>query len=113
TTYSAGGTPVYCDPTRTRFWGQLWQRDLRGCAHLLTDDLVDRAARASGCAPGAGPLCVANLVWLAVACALHVGRSFADVLGLTHKLLSDLGRLPPRPAPPPCHRRGRPRRHDP
>ena len=112
---------MYTDRSRARFWGQLWQRDVRAFAHLLTPDLIVEAARVAGSAPGAGPLGLVNMVWLALACALHVRRSFADVLGLTFKLLLDLGRRPacPPPPPPAARRgrgrggRGRPRRHDP
>src|SRR5947208_16660798 len=101
---------MFTDPTRARRWQQLSQRPFRLFAHLLTTDLIARAARQAGCARGGGPLNLLNLTWLALACAYHRSRSFADVLGLTVKLLSDL-RAGPEPVPPPP--RPRPQRHDP
>ena len=102
---------MYCDPTRASFWGQVWQREGRPFARLLPDDLILQAARAAAVAPGGGPLPVVNLVWLALASACHLGRSFADLLTLPLKLLRDLRAGP---AAPPRPDRSRPRRrHDP
>jgi len=101
---------MYQDPTRARLWGQLWQRDTRAFRHLLTDDLILQAAQQAGLTPGAGPLNLFNLVALALACAWHARRSFADVLLLCAKLLTDLAAGPRAPdLPPPAQRR----RHDP
>jgi hypothetical protein len=101
---------MYQDPTRAHVWGQLWQRDLRPFRHLLTDDLIRQAADQAGLTVVASPLNLFNLVWLALACAWHVRRSFADVLTLSAKLLTDLAAGPqPPPLPPPPNRL----RHDP
>jgi Transposase DDE domain len=89
---------MFADSTRAALWPQLARRDFRVFAHLLTPALVTRAARAAGCALGRGPLNLLTLVWLSLACAWHRGRSFADVLGLTLKLLRDLADGP-EPAP--------------
>jgi hypothetical protein len=91
---------MYQDPTRARLWGQLWQRDTRAFAHLLTDDLIDQAAQQAGLVPGGGPLNLFNLVTLALACAWHAGRSFTDVLTLSFKLVTDLAAGPAFPAGP-------------
>jgi hypothetical protein len=101
---------MFTDPTRARRWQQLSQRPFRLFAHRLTPSLIGRAADQAGCDRGGGPLNLLNLTWLALACAYHRSRSFADVLGLTVKLLSDLS-AGPEPVPPPP--RPRPRRHDP
>jgi hypothetical protein len=94
---------------------QLSQRPFRVFAHLLSTGLIRRAARRAGCALGAGPLNLVSLTWLALACAYHKGRSFADVLGLTLELLADLAEGPdrPRPATPRPGRRNDPRVADP
>jgi hypothetical protein len=99
---------VYCDPTRARFWGQLWHRDGRAFTRLLTPDLIAQAARQALLCRGRGPLHVVNLVWLALAAARYLARSFADLLTAPLKGLRDLGG---RAEPPPAAAGRRP--HDP
>lgn len=98
---------MYADPTRTRFWKQVWQRDVRPFAHLLTTDLIVQAAAHAACDLGAGPLGLLQLVWLALGCACHPKRSFADVLSKTAKQLRDLHAGPHQPDTPPAPRRSR------
>jgi hypothetical protein len=106
---------VFRDPTRARLWPQLARRDCRAFAHLLTPDRLARAAAAAAVPWGQGPLNLATLTWLALACAWHRLRPFADVLGLTLKLLRDATAAPDPPPPPPRprHRRHHPRVADP
>jgi hypothetical protein len=70
-------------------WEQLRQCDLKPFARLLTPELITQAAARAGLALGRGPLNLANLVWLAVASALHPGQNFTGVLGLVLRLLRD------------------------
>ena len=52
-------------------------------------ELFAQAAQQAGIALGSGALHGGNLVWLAVASALHTMKNFASVLGMTLKLLRD------------------------
>jgi hypothetical protein len=104
---------MFRDSTRRQLWPQLVARPFRCFGHLLAPALIRQAARQAGVAEGQGPLNVVTLVWLALACAWHRTRSYADVLGLTLKLLQDLADGPsPRTAVRAAPRRRR-RRHDP
>jgi hypothetical protein len=78
----------------------------------LTPEVFERTARDSGRRLGANPLNLAHLVWLAIASARHTARNFADVLGLTLKLLWDAGAWPVT-AVPPVPRPARRSQHDP
>jgi len=80
---------MFTDERRRNVWDQIRQYDLRAFAKWLTPDLLMQAAGDAGLRVGRGPLSLVNLTWLAVASALHTSKSFADVLGLTLKLLSD------------------------
>lgn len=70
-------------------WDQLRQRDLQPFARLLPAQTIAQAAEAASVAQGKGPLHLGNLVWLALASALHTNKNFADVLLLILKLLRD------------------------
>jgi hypothetical protein len=70
-------------------WDQLRQRDLKALARFLPASTITAAASRAGVAVGRGPLHLGNLVWLALASALHPRKSFADVLCLVLKLLQD------------------------
>ena len=80
---------MFTDEHRRNVWDQIRQHDLRAFARLLSPELVIEAAVRAGIRVGRGPLYVVNLTWLAVAAALHASKSFADVLTLTLKLLTD------------------------
>ena len=77
------------DPLKVKVWEQLRQSDLKPFARLLTHEGIVYAARQAGLPLGRGPLNVVNLVWLALASALHTSKNFAGVLGLVLKLLRD------------------------
>ena len=77
------------DPLKVTVWERLRQSDLRPFARLLPPEGIAHAAQQAGLALGRGPLNVVNLVWLAIASALHTSKNFAEVLGLVLKLLRD------------------------
>jgi hypothetical protein len=80
---------VDADTSKATVWDQLRQRDLRAFAPILTPERIAHAAWRIGRTVGTSPLNLGNLVWLAVACAWHKGRSFASVLTLFVKILRD------------------------
>ena len=80
---------MFTDEHRVTVWKEIRQHDLRAFSQFLQPDLLGEAAVRAGIALGRGPLHLGNLVWLAVASALHTAKSFADILVLTLKLLSD------------------------
>ena len=86
---------MFTDERRRIVFDQLRSQDSRGLARVLNADVVTQAARRSALVVANGPLNVVNLVWLGVIAALHLGKNFADVLGLTHKLLADHESLAP------------------
>jgi hypothetical protein len=97
---------MFSDPIRAEHWTQLSARHFRVFSHHLTPDLIARAASQAGCAVGSSALNLVSLVWLALNCAFFRARSFADVLYLTLKLLSDLSEGPDWSPPPQrkgCH----------
>jgi hypothetical protein len=77
------------DSLQGRVWEQLRQRDLQEFARFLPAPTLLQAARQAGVALGKGPLHLGNLVWLALASALHGSKSFAEILVLVLKLLRD------------------------
>jgi len=74
---------------RRHVWDQLRQKDLRAFADLLPAEVVAQAARQAVIPLGRGPLHLINLVWLALASALHTAENFKAVLHHTLKLLED------------------------
>ena len=80
---------MFRDERRGKVWDQIRQRDLPAFNRLLTPEAVFEAAGHAGIAVGDGPLSVLILPWLAVSLALHIGKSFADVLVVGLKILSD------------------------
>ena len=80
---------MFTDEHRRSVWDEISQHDLRAFGKWLSPELLLEAAGRAGLRVGRGPLYVVNLAWLAVASALHTSKSFADVLGLTLKLLAD------------------------
>lgn len=80
---------MFTDEQRRSVWEEIGQHDLRTFAGLLTPDVLAEAAVRAGVAMGRGPLCLANLAWLSVSCALRATRNFADVLVMTLKLMRD------------------------
>jgi hypothetical protein len=80
---------MFTDGHRGKVWDQLRQQDLPAFNRMLTCEAVVEAAGLAGIAVGNGPLSILILPWLAVSAALHIGRSFADVLVVALKILSD------------------------
>lgn len=80
---------MFTDEHRVTVWNEIRQHDLRTFSQILQPGVVQEAAVRTGKALGRGPLHLGNLLWLAVAAALHTTKSFADILVLTLKLLSD------------------------
>jgi hypothetical protein len=103
---------VFQDGIRLQVFQELRERDTRAFAHLLAPEAFSVAAERSGIRLGTNPLNPVHLVWLGVAAAWHRTRTFADVLGLTLKLLRDAD-LGPVTATPPEERPERRSPHDP
>jgi hypothetical protein len=80
---------VCTDALKVKVWEQLRQSDLKPFAGILKVEGVLQATGQAGLALGRGPLNAANLVWLAIASALHTRKNFSGVLGLVLKLLRD------------------------
>lgn len=80
---------MFTDEQRRTVWEETRQHDLRTFEKWLSPDVLLQAAGDAGLRSGRGPRHIANLAWLAIAAALHTSKSFADVLGLALKLLSD------------------------
>lgn len=107
---------MFKDEHRGKVWNEIRQLDLPAFGQLLSPQVVATAAECAGMCVGSGPLCIHNLCWLAVSSALYRGKSFADLLVVTLKILSDqpgwsespLGRR----CASPSHSRGR-SKHDP
>jgi hypothetical protein len=80
---------MFTDEHRSTVWNTIRQQDLRAFRSWLSPELLADTARRADIRMGHGPLHVGNLVWLAVASALHVSKNFQDILGFTLKVLSD------------------------
>jgi transposase len=80
---------MFTDEHRVTVWNEIRQHDLWAFSRFLQPEVIREAATRTGNALGRGPLHLGNLLWLAVASALHTTKSFADILVLTLKLLSD------------------------
>jgi hypothetical protein len=74
---------------RRQVWDQLRQNELRAFASVLPAEVVLQAARCAVVPVGTGTLHVVNMVWLALASALHTAESFSAVLEHTCKLVED------------------------
>jgi hypothetical protein len=86
---------MFTDERRCTVWDRTRQLDLRAFGKILTPALFQQAAQAAGVAIRKRPLNWANMVWLGIAAALHTGKSFADILVLTFKILDDMGTWSP------------------
>jgi hypothetical protein len=80
---------MFTDEHRVTVWNEIRQHDLRAFSRFLPPECILEAATRAGVALGRGPLHLGNLLWLAIASALRTTKSFADLLLLTLKLLSD------------------------
>lgn len=109
---------MFMDEPRFRVWDKIRQLDLKAFRHLLTPGVFSEAAQAAGLALRSNPLNWANMVWLGIGAAMHTGKSFADVLVLTFKLLEDAAGWSQTPLGRSCQRAPRGKRrsrskHDP
>jgi len=80
---------MFTDERRCDVWEQIRQQGIRGFSEQITPHVIAETARRTGVRLAKSPLCLANLVWLGVACALHVTDDFATILTATLKLLED------------------------
>lgn len=96
---------MFTDERRCNVWDQVRQQDLRVFGKILTPALMKEAAQAAGVKLRAVPLNCINLAWLGIAAALHGAKNFADILGLTFKLLEDADQWQG-DGPPPRQKRG-------
>jgi Transposase DDE domain len=85
---------MFTDDRRHEIFRKVREHDVRAFVHLLTPEVFVQAAQRAGLRVGKSALNLTNLVWLGIASAWHANRNFADVLGLTLKLLRDAGTWP-------------------
>ena len=103
---------MFTDECRSEVFREIRERDTRAFALLLTPKVFAQAAQHAGVRLGTSALNRTNLVWLGIASAWHSSRNFADVLGLTLKLLRDAGTWPAS-VPQPDTKSTRRSQHDP
>jgi len=80
---------MFTDELRSNVWNDIRQRDIRAFSGQLTPAVFAEAALRTGVKLGKSALGLANLVWLAIAAAMHGTQSFACILTTTLKLLED------------------------
>lgn len=80
---------MFRDEIRDKVWNDIRQHDVRAFAKQLTPEVFTEAARRADVRIGCSALNLVNLVWLAVAKAIHHSQNFAFVLTTTLKLLED------------------------
>jgi hypothetical protein len=80
---------MFKDELRHKVWNDIRQHDVRAFATQLTPEVFSEAARRAEVRIGCSALNLVNLVWLAVAKAIHQSQTFAFVLTTTLKLLED------------------------
>jgi hypothetical protein len=102
---------MFTDEQRCNVWDQVRQQDLRVFGKKLTPALMQEAAQAAGVKLGNNVLNCANLTWLGIVAALYGAKNFADVLGLSFKLLEDADLW--KPDGPPARRKQRTSKHNP
>ena len=82
-------TLCHTDEHKASVWNTLRQHDLQPCKRLLPDSLIQSDADRAGIPIGRGALNLITLAWLALLCSVEKGRSFADIIQMTLKLLHD------------------------
>lgn len=80
---------MFKDDSRCAVQDEIQRQGMKSFTHILSRDVIVEAAQEAGLTIRKTPLNLGNLVWLGIACALHRSKSFADVLVLTLKILSD------------------------
>lgn len=102
---------MFTDEHRCTVWNQVRQLRLRAFAKLLPPLVFRQAAQAAGVTLRKNPLNWANMVWLGLAAALDTGKSFADILVVTFKLLEDAAGWSDTPLGKACKKRTRRGKH--
>lgn len=95
---------MFTDDARRRVWEQVQSRGIRSFSKFLTRSVMTDAARMCHRRISANPLNLINLAWIGVAYALDGTKSFANILTVTFKILTDaanspLGNLDPESEP--------------
>ena len=80
---------MFRDERRCKVWEQIRQHDMRAFGKLLPMAVFSEAAVRAGLQVGESALALPHLVILGLVAALHVTKSFAEVLVFTTKLLKD------------------------
>lgn len=80
---------MFKDDTKCVIQDEIQRQGMKAFIRLLSRDVIVEAAQSVGLTIRNTPLNLGNLVWLGIACALYRSKSFADVLVLTLKILSD------------------------
>lgn len=80
---------MFTDERRCEVWETINQQGIRAFAKKITPDVIAETAKRTGVRLVKSPLCLANLMWLGIASALHNTANFATVLTTTLKLLQD------------------------
>ncbi|MFZ5884282.1 MAG: IS4 family transposase [Chloroflexota bacterium] len=80
---------MFTDEHRCEVWNDIRQHGMRAFAKQITPGVIIEAARRTGARLVKSPLCLGNLVWLAIAAALHRGKDFAAILTMVMVLLED------------------------
>lgn len=80
---------MFKDEFRDKVWNDIRQHDVRAFGKQLTPEVFTEAADLANVRLGRSALNLVNLVWLAVAKAIHHSQNFAFVLTTTLKLLED------------------------
>lgn len=80
---------MFTDEHKVDIWAEIRQHELPAFQRLLTGDSIAEAAQRAKAKEGRGVLSVTAMAWLAVLSAVHAGRTFADILVVTLKVLSD------------------------
>jgi hypothetical protein len=80
---------MFTDEHRCAVWEEIRQHGIRAFARQITPGVIIEAAGRTGVRVVRSPLCLGNLVWLAIAAALHRGEDFAAILTMTLLVLED------------------------
>lgn len=80
---------MFTDEPRYDVWNEIRQQGMRKFAACLTPAVLLEAARRTRVKVVKSPLCLAHLVWLGIAAALHGTESFAGILTMTLRLMED------------------------
>lgn len=78
---------MFTDKSRALVWEQIAQRDLQAFARFLSPEVVAKAATHAGVRIVDSALAVPRLIWLGLVAAIFTGKSFADVLTYSVRLL--------------------------